>query len=106
MNRLRTSALLIILLMSVVGIIGVVSFIQTAEAKHTKTIVDWGWYKCSEIDTGVICIDWIIRTRSRQVEGWWHKLFGKHPHGHKWVWVKHDPLHEQVLSCSKCNPAF
>lgn len=96
----------VILIVGIVGIIGTVAFIQTAEAKHTKTIVDWGWYKCTEIDTGVICIDWRLRMRATKLEGWWHKHFGKHPHGHEWVYVYHNPLHQEVLICSKCNWQF
>lgn len=44
-----------------------VTYIHTAEAKHYKTIVDWGWYKCTEIDTGNICIDWTIRIRDTKM---------------------------------------
>lgn len=106
MYKIQNAITPIILITAIVASIGIATFIQNADAGPTKIIIDWGWYKCSELETNIVCIPWSLISKRTEVEGWWHKRFGKHPHGVKWVFVDHDPVHEWVLSCSQCNPGF
>lgn len=76
---------------------------ETAEAGPTKYIVEYYWYKCSEIGTGVVCTPWFLRIKVTPKESWWHRTFGKHPHGFKYIYKQKDDVHEKVISCSECE---
>ena len=106
MKRPTQSGIAIMALILLMSVCLVFIIAKNADAGPTKIIIDWGWYKCSELETNVVCIPWSLISQRTEVEGWWHKRFGKHPHGVKWVFRDHDPVHQWVLSCSQCNPGF
>ena len=103
MRKFRSQTLAIIIIVALLSIVAILAITYTAEAGPTKYKVDWGWYKCEEIDTGVVCIPWVILIKVTPVEGWWHKKFGEHPHGWEYEYIEHNPRHQMVISCSKCD---
>lgn len=103
MKKSILSSIVFITLVIFVSISIVFLIATDSEAGPTKFKVHWGWYKCSEIDTNIVCIPWVILIKVKPIEGWWHKRFGEHPHGHDFEYIEHNRRHQRVLSCSKCD---